>query len=105
MQPPNHQKKRFISPAQLSLLLQQEKIFLQGVGDTCFDRCIIPYGEKAYNIEFLNPAEQNCVDRCTSKAYQVLKVMEGVKNGGGGKSGFWNEWVVKPSLKTKFEKK
>ena len=61
-------ESRKLTAKELSLLLHQDQLFIQGVSSTCFDRCVVQYGEKAFNNEFLNPLEQNCVDRCTNKA-------------------------------------
>lgn len=38
------------------------------MGDLCFRRCIV-----SFEKEYLNPLEQNCVDRCVSKYDQMIR--------------------------------
>ena len=51
-----------IKPEMISRILNTDKLLINNMTDLCFRRCIV-----SYEKEYLNPLEQNCVDRCVSK--------------------------------------
>ncbi|CDW80201.1 UNKNOWN [Stylonychia lemnae] len=62
-----------IKPLQLkvediSRILNSDKMLLSRMSDTCFRRCIA-----SFEREYLNPLEQNCVDRCIYKYDQMIR--------------------------------
>ena len=62
-----------LDPKLTAFLLNAEKVLLKDIGKVCFERCIVDS-----QLEYLTPLEQNCVDRCTSKYDQVVRVVSRV---------------------------
>ena len=65
-----------MSAKELSMIFNSEKILLRDIANTCFQRCVVD--SRGFEKEYLNPLEMNCIDRCTSKYDQVVRVMESV---------------------------
>lgn len=57
-----------LSHESVARILNTDKLLLNSMGDVCFRRCIV-----SFEKEYLNPLEQNCVDRCVSKYDQMIK--------------------------------
>lgn len=55
-------KETSIKAEDLSRILNSDKLLLNNMSDLCFRRCVL-----SLEKEYLNPIEQNCVDRCVNK--------------------------------------
>lgn len=55
-------KEKCIKADDLSRILNADKLLLNNMSDVCFRRCVL-----SLEKEYLNPLEQNCVDRCVNK--------------------------------------
>ena len=64
-----------LSPAELSRILNADKLLLNGASDICFRRCIL-----SFEKEHLNSLEQNCIDRCLYKFDQVVQEVNNISN-------------------------
>ena len=57
---------------QLAMTMQAEHHLMMQIGTVCFRRCC----STSFETEFLNPLEQNCVDRCGYKFTEMVSHIE-----------------------------
>jgi hypothetical protein len=61
---------RVLTAEQLAAIINTDKSILRHIATTCFERCVYSFEREA-----LNAAEQNCVDRCTNKFDQMVRLV------------------------------
>ena len=63
-------KHRQVTAEQLALIMNTDKYLARNIATVCFERCVY-----SFEREMLNAAEQNCVDRCTNKFDQMVRLV------------------------------